>query len=522
MPEGTVLPEGSLINNRYRIIGLIGGGAMSHVYKVEHIQWGTFHAMKQLCNNNPHENALFEATLEIARREARFLKNLSHPSLPKVTDFIHEDFSIFIIMDYVEGENLKMLLEANGGHALEIMTVLRWGVQICDILTYLHNQDPPIIFRDIKPANLICKPNDEISLVDFGIAREVRDGAVADTIVFGSPGYAPPEQYGKGQTSARSDIYAFGATLHHLLTGRDPSPTPFKWPSVRTLNPEVPLVLDKLIMKCLEMEAVRRPENMEAVRRGLHTTLQMMEEASAIPSPASPTTPLPDSGSRRLSPLALPNAVEPVGSATIPISPEVLDMINATTPSDRPAFIPAGYSQPREREYISETTSDSKRLRTRQPSTTLRSLYRVLSVCAILILIVGVLFPFLGGMLSPHVPSVPVAPGPTATLDSQTAYQESLTRYEQAQHALSIYENLTMMRYTLDFLVCLALFFGAIRPMRPTRIGMVLTIGGILALLCLTGATFLPDRIGIFLGLALVESLMLVPAAVLCTTEIPS
>lgn len=282
MPNNPVLRKGTIVGNRYRILRLIGEGGAAHVYLVEHSDLGTPHALKQQTLDQ-QEEGLPEVTVESAQREARFLSNLSHPSLPKVTDFFREGDDVYLVMDYIEGINLKEKMDAQGEKPCDIMQVVRWGVQICDVLSYLHTQEPPIIYRDVKPGNIIVRPDDTLSIVDFGIARQVRRGASSDTIRFGSEGYAPPEQYGKdghSQTEPRSDLYALGATLHHLLTGRDPSNAPFKWPSVRVLNPLVPLVLDKLVMRCVEMEVVRRPESAEAVSRALRMTLQMLEETN--------------------------------------------------------------------------------------------------------------------------------------------------------------------------------------------------------------------------------------------------
>jgi serine/threonine protein kinase len=526
MSEGVVLSPGSLISNRYRVLSLIGGGAMAHVYKVEHIQLGTQHALKEQRVENVSDGTENEAVLEIAQREARFLTTLSHPSLPKVTDFFREGGNIYLVMDYVEGQNLKNYLDIHG-QALEIPTVLRWGIQICDVLTYLHNQNPPVIFRDIKPSNLIRRPDDQICLVDFGIARHVRKGAPSDTTVLGSPGYAPPEQYGQSQTDPRSDIYALGATLHHLLTGRDPSLTPFKWPSPRSLNPLVPLVLEKLVMKCLDIEAGRRPESAEAVGRALRTTLQMYEEATRTVT----TTPAPDweDDMEGIMPPRVSQVVETI--STGPLSLPVAAASASASGPDRVTFIPAGFPA-RPDPSASRTTGQTEAPATRKailPSHRValnRKLYQILFFCALFVVVGGIVFPFFADEIGPAATAtaLPTPPGPFATAQEREIYLQRRTQAERANaeaaHDADVYHSQATLRYSLDALICLAFFFGVVRPMRPTRLGMILSLGGALGLICLTAATFLPDRLGPFLVLALLEFLLLLPPALLLTTDL--
>src|SRR5581483_4138556 len=152
MSQTPVLTEGHVINSRYRVISLIGGGAMARVYKVEHVELGTLHALKEQ-QGEGEDDSTTESAIETALREARFLSKLSHPGIPKVTDFFREGGKVYLVMDFVEGQTLKSILDRNGGRPLDLPTVLRWGIQICDVLTYLHSQTPPIIFRDIKPSN---------------------------------------------------------------------------------------------------------------------------------------------------------------------------------------------------------------------------------------------------------------------------------------------------------------------------------------------------------------------------------
>ncbi len=208
------LSTGQVFNNRYRIVSLLGQGGMGAVYRAWDISLKRPLALKENLETSVEAQKQFE-------REARILANLSHPNLPRVTDY----FSIqgqgqYLVMDFVEGEDLQSMLDRQG--ALPEAQALEWVAQICDALDYLHNQPSPVIHRDIKPANIKITPDGRAVLVDFGIAklydphRATTVGAKAVT-----PGFSPPEQY-SGKTDARSDIYALGATLYFMLTGRVP------------------------------------------------------------------------------------------------------------------------------------------------------------------------------------------------------------------------------------------------------------------------------------------------------------
>ncbi len=147
--------------------------------------------------------------------------------------------------------------------------VLTWAEKLCRVLAYLHNQQPPIIFRDLKPSNIMLRTDNEVKLIDFGIARHFKPGQSKDTQAFGTIGYAPPEQHGKGQTDVRSDIYALGATLHHLVTGQDPSHNPFTFEPVRRWNPAVSPTFEEAIAKAVNLKSDQRWQNMEQMRQAL-------------------------------------------------------------------------------------------------------------------------------------------------------------------------------------------------------------------------------------------------------------
>jgi WD40 repeat protein len=172
-------------------------------------------------------------------------------------------------MDFIEGETLEDHLCTVPGGYLPVEEVLRIGIELCTVLDYLHTRQPPIIFRDLKPDNIMMTSNGHLYLIDFGIARHFKPGQARDTIAFGSPGYAAPEQYGKAQTTTRADVYSLGATLHRLLTGDDPAQTPFHFAPLQLRSQTTPEGLDTLIMQMLELDERRRPASMASVKQNL-------------------------------------------------------------------------------------------------------------------------------------------------------------------------------------------------------------------------------------------------------------
>lgn len=176
---------------------------------------------------------------DIFRQEAELLASLSHSNLPRVTDHFQEGGKNYLVMEFVPGETLLDYCQRLGTPR-PLNEVLGWAGQLCDVLDYLHSQHPPVIFRDLKPANIILTPNGTLKLIDFGIARLFKPGQSHDTQAFGTMGYSAPEQYGHGQTDARSDVYSLGVMLHQLLTGFDPAAAPFRLPAANQVNPAVP------------------------------------------------------------------------------------------------------------------------------------------------------------------------------------------------------------------------------------------------------------------------------------------
>lgn len=241
---------GTIIDGKYEILKLIGKGGMSEVYlamdKNLNKQW----AVKEIRKRGRDKNN--DVIVQSAIAEANMMKKLDHPCLPRIVDILDKDDVIYVIMDYIEGEPLNKVLEKYGAQQQE--NVIEWAEDLCGVLDYLHTQNPPIIYRDMKPANIMLQPNGTIKLIDFGIAREYKETNLEDTVSLGTKGYAAPEQFGgKGQTDQRTDIYCLGVTLYHLVTGKNPCEPPYEIYPIRYWNPELSAGLENIILKCTQL-----------------------------------------------------------------------------------------------------------------------------------------------------------------------------------------------------------------------------------------------------------------------------
>jgi serine/threonine protein kinase len=277
------LAPGQTINNRYRIVKLLGQGGFGAVYRA----WDT--NLQRPCALK--ENLAFTAEAQQQfEREARILSNLSHPGLPRVTDhFMIPGQRQYLVMDYIEGQDLQQML-AEAGRPLPEAEVLSWITQVCDALVYLHSQQPPIIHRDIKPANIKITPDGRAMLVDFGIAK-IYDPHLKTTLgarAF-TPGYSPHEQYGQGVTDERTDIYALGATLYHILTGQEPVESiqrilrdPLVAPE--QLNPSISNSTSAALKTALNVDPERRFQNAAQFKSALLTPAR-----PSFSPPVSPT-----------------------------------------------------------------------------------------------------------------------------------------------------------------------------------------------------------------------------------------
>ncbi len=264
--ESPARTQNKLLKGRYRILTQVGSGGYGDVYKAADGEFGDrLVAIKEMSQKglNPHETA--EAT-EAFKREAFLLAGLTHPNLPSIYDYFTEHGRWYLVMSFIEGETLETYLGRAKGGYLPVEKVLQIGIQLAAVLSYLHTRRPPIIFRDLKPSNIMRTPDGGIYLIDFGIARHFKQGQTKDTIALGSPGYAAPEQYGRAQSTPQTDVYSLGATLHQLLTGSDPSHSPFSYVPLEL--PQYPQ-LSILVMCMLDMDTKKRPASMGNIRREL-------------------------------------------------------------------------------------------------------------------------------------------------------------------------------------------------------------------------------------------------------------
>ncbi len=286
------LPEQTLLSGRYQLETRIGQGGMGAVYKASDTRFNNRPiAIKEMSRTGLSASQIQEAEAAF-ERESHLLADMLHPNLPRIYDHFTEGERSYLVMDFIEGQTLEDYLAKAGGDALSLDQVLDWGKQLCDVLSYLHSHQPPIIFRDLKPSNVMISESGHIYLIDFGIARVFKPGQSHDTVALGSPGYAAPEQYGKAQSTPRSDIYSLGALLHCLLTGVDPSEQPFFFRPASQLNPVVPQELEQLLRDMLEMNATQRPANVQDVaqilrhveQQRISGTLPLTTTTSSIPA----------------------------------------------------------------------------------------------------------------------------------------------------------------------------------------------------------------------------------------------
>ena len=252
-----MLEIGSVIDNKYKILNKIGQGGMSIVYLAMNERANKQWAIKEIRKDAA---AASEITMASIKTETEMLKNLSHPNLPSIVDIIDYEDSILIVMDYVEGNTLSKAVNELGPQPQEY--VIEWAKQLCDVLGYLHSQNPPIIYRDLKPGNIMLKPDGTIVLIDFGTARQYKQENIEDTTCLGTRGYAAPEQFGgQGQTDARTDIYCLGTTIYHLVTGKNPSEPPYEIRNIRYWNEALSTGLEQIVAKCTQLDPDKRYQN---------------------------------------------------------------------------------------------------------------------------------------------------------------------------------------------------------------------------------------------------------------------
>jgi serine/threonine protein kinase len=270
-----LVPGASLQNGRYVIAKALGEGGMGSVLLAKDTRLADKLTVIKVLNAESTDPDKLQEDVRNFKREAETLAHLDHPLIPDVTDHFEEGLRYYMVMDYVEGENLEHWLERTH-QAMEEQEALRYALEVLDILEYLARQQPAIVHRDIKPANIIIGAKDKHAhLVDFGIARAntMINGKLRKTTALGTPGYAPPEQY-QGFADPRSDLYALAATLHHLVTNRDPGEyAPFQFPPVRTLNPRLSPRLEQILLKALKTNADERYQTAQEMRADLESLI---------------------------------------------------------------------------------------------------------------------------------------------------------------------------------------------------------------------------------------------------------
>jgi serine/threonine protein kinase len=322
-----MIASGSVIQERYRVVRLLGSGGFGAVYLAEDLRLGRRVALKEMREDRLGDDER-RVAIELFEREALMLAQLDHPGLTRVWDYFRESGRACLVMEYVPGLTLRDLLRQHGGPLPEEFA-LACGLQLCDVLTYLHARRPPVIFRDLKPANVMLVASEEAQteaspspvarsplqltidhglltadarhatrdtrfvLIDFGIARLFKPEQPGDTLIIGTPGYAPPEQYGHGQTDARSDIYALGATLHHLLSGQAPAGMPL--PLLDELAPGATPSLVQVVARATALDPAARYPDAAALRHDLAAVARSLaadrRPLHGGPSAAAPQTP---------------------------------------------------------------------------------------------------------------------------------------------------------------------------------------------------------------------------------------
>ncbi len=290
--------EKFLLHKRYRLLDQLGRGGYGAVYQVEDLLHPDVPlAMKQIHLHGLDTRQVIEAT-ETFQRERTLLERLDHPHLPHLYDTFEDAEHWYLVSDYFPGETLEAYLATSSARLKAAPTQrtrveesLRCGLHLCDLLHYLHTCEPAIIFRDLKPGNIIRGRAGTYALIDFGIARTVKPGQLKDTIPLGSPGYAAPEQYGRAQTDARADIYSLGAILHQMLSGDDPSEHPLHFKPLGSLDPALQR-LETLIFRMVALQVEERPGSVKAVAEELRAIQQAYEQpAMRIWTPGPGQTP---------------------------------------------------------------------------------------------------------------------------------------------------------------------------------------------------------------------------------------
>lgn len=289
-----MLQSGDILQERYRIVRRLNQGGMATVYLAQDTRLGSRDVAVKEMDPQAIGGDTETWAREAFRQEATLLARLDHPGLANVTDFFEEERQLYLVMEYVSGETLAEQLARSG--QIDEAQVVQWARELTSVLAYLHRQEPPIVFRDIKPDNIMVQPDGKLKLIDFGIARFYKPGQGSDTIRLGTVGYAAPEQYGRGQTDPRADVYSLAVVLYQLLTGYDPGRSPLQLPPLRQLAPHVSPRLAAALEQAMALDPAQRFKDAAVFAQSLRPT---------APSPTPPGPGAGDPPARKLIAVAL-------------------------------------------------------------------------------------------------------------------------------------------------------------------------------------------------------------------------
>jgi eukaryotic-like serine/threonine-protein kinase len=336
-PAEAGLKPGATLQNRYLIQNVLGVGGMGSVYLARDMHFPNvtkLAAVKEIINMA--DASMREMVVKIFEREANLLATLSHPAIPKIYDYFTQGDRSFLVIEYIEGKDLEALLNETPGLIGE-QQISEWAIQLCDVLAYLHGHSPePIIFRDMKPSNVMLDHHQKIRLIDFGIARAFAAGQKGTMI--GTEGYSPPEQY-RGEASVAGDIYALGATLHHLLTRQDPRlepPFSFAERPIRKANPGVSMELEAVINTALNYNPTERFETAQAMKQAL---LALNQNQSQNQTGRLSTGSLVEPAAGRSAPPAtVPETGRPAAPATRGAAPAAVPAASSSSGEVKPVW----------------------------------------------------------------------------------------------------------------------------------------------------------------------------------------
>ncbi len=308
---GDQLPVGTIAQGQqgqYEVLARVGRGGMGVVYRVRRLSDNSIWALKEQRSAEPLKPDEQVESRQLFAQEAELVLRINHPNAVRGLELFEWQGRQYFVMEFVNGETLEKRLREANAPAFE-QDALRWTIEMARVLVYLHSQRPPIIYRDLKPENVILTPDGTIKFIDFGVARTHKVGKSKDTVAIGTFGYAPPEQYGKGQTDARSDIYTLGATLYHLLTNLPPRPlsTP-KVGEIQSFNPSVQPRTEQIVITAMQQDRNARFPSADAMEQAMLACLtQPMPPAVAMAAPSQPPVAL-DATQRTAAPVVPPRA----------------------------------------------------------------------------------------------------------------------------------------------------------------------------------------------------------------------